>query len=96
MSQVDELAALMRNMRMVELAPRLERGISRWPTHPHLVIDPTMTHAHDGYYCQSLALPEHVGCHCDVPAHVSPEMMDDTVERLPADRLLALAVVYDF
>lgn len=93
---VTALARLVRDMRSVDLAPRLERGMPRFPTHPHTVIDPTVTHAHDGYYCQTLSMAEHTGCHCDAPAHIHAGMMDRTVDRVPADRLIATARLYDF
>ncbi len=96
---VDSVAAvegLIRSMRSVDLAPRLERGIPKFPTHPHMVIDPTVTHARDGYYCQSIAMAEHTGCHCDAPAHIHADKMDQTVDTLPVDCLIATARVYDF
>ena len=96
MQNVDLLSNLLRSMQLVELAPRLERGIPRWPTHPHFILDPTMTHAHDGYYCQSLGMPEHLGCHCDAPAHALADGMDRTIDCIPARHLIAPAVVYDF
>lgn len=93
---VAALSALIATMRKVDLAPRLERGMPRFPTHPHTVIDPTVTHAHDGYYCQSLSMAEHTGCHVDAPAHIHADMMDATVDIIPVDRLIATARVYDF
>ncbi|CAG9000852.1 MAG: Isatin hydrolase [Candidatus Celerinatantimonas neptuna] len=93
---IDEIMSSLNQMRVVDLAPRLERGIPRWPTHPHFFIDPTMTYEHDHYYCQSLMMPEHIGCHVDAPAHVSVKRQNDTIDRLPADMLIAAAVVYDF
>ncbi len=96
MDQLLDLTKLVATMELVELAPRLERGMPRWPTHPHFILDQTMTHGHDGYYCQSLALPEHLGCHCDAPAHALSDRMDETVDQIPARHLMAPAVVYDF
>ena len=93
---VASLAAMVGRMRSVDLAPRLERGMPRFPTHPHTVIDPTVTHARDGYYCQTLAMAEHTGCHCDAPAHIHADMMDATVDTLPVDCLISSARVYDF
>ncbi len=57
------LASLIGGMRSVDLAPKLERGMPIFPTHPHLVIDPTVVHRRDGYYCQSISMAEHTGCH---------------------------------
>ncbi len=45
MDRVQQLADLLHSMTAVDLAPRLERGMPRYPAHPHLVIDPTVTHA---------------------------------------------------
>ena len=94
--RVAALGSLMRQMRSVDLAPKLERGIPKFPTHPHMVIDPTVTHKRDGYYCQTLSLAEHTGCHCDAPAHIHADRMDQTIETIPADHLITTARVYDF
>lgn len=95
-NRVTELNRIIRSMQFVDLAPKLERGIPKFPSHPHMVIDPTITHARDGYYCQSLAMAEHTGCHCDAPAHIHADRMDQTVDTISADHLLATARVYDF
>lgn len=94
--KVDQIAELIRSMRCVDLAPRLERGMPRFPTHPYTVIDPTVTHEHDGYYCQTLAIAEHTGCHVDAPAHIHADRMDMTVDRLDPAGLVGSAVLYDF
>jgi kynurenine formamidase len=96
MDRVEQLGALLGSMTAVDLAPRLERGMPKYPSHPHLVIDPTVTHERNGYYCQSLALPEHIGAHVDAPAHTVAHRMDATVDTLAADRLFGPAVLYDF
>lgn len=93
---VDQILGLIGGLRMVDLAPRLERGIPRWPTHPHLTIDKAVTHEHDGYYCQAIMMAEHTGAHVDAPAHMHPDLMHKTIDTVPADRLIASAVLYDF
>ncbi|MBU2325980.1 MAG: cyclase family protein [Alphaproteobacteria bacterium] len=95
-NNVTALGSLIRQMRSVDLAPKLERGMPKFPTHPHMVIDPTMTHAHDGYYCQSISMAEHTGCHCDAPSHIHADRMNETVDTIPVDRLITTARVYDF
>ncbi len=94
--KVAALGDLVKSMRSVDLAPKLERGMPRFPTHPHLVIDPTVTHKRDGYYCQSIAMAEHTGCHCDAPAHIHADRMHETIDTFPADCLVGTARVYDF
>ncbi|MEZ5811034.1 MAG: cyclase family protein [Rhizobiaceae bacterium] len=83
-------------MRKVDLAPLLERGIPRIPTHPHLMIDKAVTHERDGYYCQAIMMGEHTGAHVDAPAHMVPDMMHRTIDTFEADRLFGAAVLYDF
>lgn len=93
---VQKLDSLLAKMRVVDLAPKIERGIPIFPSHPHMVLDKTITHGRDGYYCQSLAMAEHTGCHCDASAHVLSGMMDHTVDVLDLRQLIAPARVYDF
>lgn len=93
---VDGILAGMSGMRIVDLAPLLERGIPRWPTHPHLTIDKAVTHEHDGYYCQAIMMAEHTGAHVDAPAHMVAERMDRTIDTFAPDHLIAAAVLYDF
>lgn len=95
-SPIDTVLKTLGGMRMVDLAPKLERGIPRWPTHPHLTIDKAVTHDHDGYYCQAIMMAEHTGAHVDAPAHMLPDRMDRTIDTFRADHLFAAAVLYDF
>ena len=96
MDRIQQLANLLQSMTAVDLAPRLERGMPKYPAHPHLVIDPTVTHARNGYYCQTLSMAEHTGCHVDAPAHTVPHLMHATVEKLAANQLFGPAVLYNF
>lgn len=93
---IDRILSGLNKMRAVDLAPLLERGIPRWPTHPHLTIDKAVTHEHDGYYCQAIMMAEHTGAHVDAPAHMLPDRMDRTIDTFPAQHLIAAAVLYDF
>lgn len=92
---IDDLYRRISGLRAIDLAPRLERGIPKWITHPATVIDPTMRHERDGYYCQTLSLAEHTGCHVDAPAHVHAGMMAVTIDTFAVDHLVAKALVYD-
>jgi len=94
--EIDNILAQLRKMRVVDLAPPLERGIPRWPTHPHLTIDKAVTHDHDGYYCQAIMMAEHTGAHVDAPAHMLPNRMDRTIDTFSPDHLIAEGVLYDF
>jgi len=91
---INKLSEVIRECEMIDLSPTLENDIPRWPTHPPLVINPTVTHSHDGYYCQTLFMAEHTGAHVDAPAHQVAEMMDSTIDIYPANYLCGQAVTY--
>ncbi|PZS02139.1 MAG: hypothetical protein DLM70_10715 [Chloroflexi bacterium] len=93
-SQIKEVAADLLGRKVVDLSPRLEAGIPRWPTHPHTVIDPTVVHEHDGYYCQSISMAEHTGSHVDTPSHVHADRMHQTLDHMSLTQLIGRAVVY--
>ena len=90
-----ELDSVLAKAKIVDLSPLIERGMPKWPTHPQVVVDPTITHGHDGYYCQSLVLGEHTGSHVDCPAHIIEAMMDKTVDTYPANMIFGPAIKYE-
>ena len=79
---------LISSAKVVDLSPMIENDMPRFPTHPPVVISKTVTHAHDGYYCQTIFMPEHAGAHVDSPYHIHDDMSDRTIEKFPADFLL--------
>lgn len=93
---IEKMQQLYHSMRVIDLSPTLEKGIPRWPTHPHLIIDQTVYHKKDGYYCQTLCMGEHDGCHVDAPYHVHEELPEKTIEIYDPDKLTGKAVVYNF
>ena len=95
-SPASQLASGLRGMRVVDLSPRLERGIPNWPMHPPLVIDKAREKERDGYYCQLLLISEHTGTHVDAPVHFHPEMPNASIDCFAPDTLIASAVTYDF
>ena len=92
---LESFVELYRQFEVIDLSPVLENGIPRAPAHPPLIINPSITHEHDGYYCQSIFMPEHIGSHVDVPAHMVPSMMDFTVDAYPPDIVIGPAVVLE-
>lgn len=95
MAQWEILDQYFKNAKIVDLSPTLEKGMPRSSMHPQIIIDPTITHEHDGYYCQTLNFSEHTGAHVDCPAYMLADQMDKTVDSYPADILFAPAVKYD-
>lgn len=95
MTRLDDFATLLARARIVDLSPLIENGMPRWPTHPPLVVNPTVTHEHDGYFCQTLFMAEHTGAHVDAPAHIHPHMMEHTIDTVPPGALMGKASVFD-
>jgi arylformamidase len=95
MNQLAQFTSLIRSARIVDLSPVLENGMPLWPTHPPLVINGTVTHARDGYFCQTIFMAEHTGAHVDAPAHMFASMMDQTIDTFEVGRLMAPASIFD-
>lgn len=81
-----DVAAMMADCEVIDLAPLLVPNMVKWPTHPDLaIIDDARSHDEHGYFLQTLIIPEHVGCHVDAPAHAHKPLMHKTIDRFPAD-----------
>jgi arylformamidase len=80
----------------VDLTPVIENGMPRWPSHPPVVVHPTITHEHDGYFNQTIFMSEHSGAHVDAPAHSHPECGALTIDTYSADFLIRPAKVVHF
>jgi arylformamidase len=88
------LAALVASLRVgewVDLTPPIENGMPRWPAHPPVVVHPTVTHEHDGYFNQTVFMSEHTGAHVDAPAHSHPGMR--TMDTFPPEFLIGPAKI---
>jgi kynurenine formamidase len=90
-----KLDECLKQMTVVDLSTTLEAGMPRWPTHPPIIIDSTLTHAHDGMFCQTIIMGEHSGSHVDVPAHRVDSMMDKTVDAYRPTIACGPALRYD-
>ncbi|BCV21393.1 cyclase family protein [Moorella sp. Hama-1] len=92
---IQELNTLFSKAKFIDLSPLLENDMPRFPTHPPFVVNPTVTHEHDGYYCQTVFMAEHTGAHVDAPYHVHIKLKEKTVETLPLNALLGHGIVLD-
>lgn len=90
-----DLEQLFAGIDVVDLSVVLEEGAPIWPTHPPLIIHKTITHERHGYFTNSIFMPEHIGTHCDAPAHAVPSMMDQTIDLFPVDAMMGPACVID-
>lgn len=94
--EIAQLATLLARCDVVDLAPLLFTNMPRWSTHPDLaIIDDSRNFAQNGYFLQTLILPEHVGCHVDVPAHYDPANSEKTMDTFPPDCVMGLAKKVD-
>ena len=91
-----DVAAMMAGCEVIDLAPVLTPNMVKWPSHPDLaIIDDARTHEADGYFLQTLIIPEHVGCHVDAPSHAHRNLMHKTIEKFPADCIMGPAKKVD-
>jgi arylformamidase len=88
---LDALVASLGNGEWYDLTPLIENGMPRWPSHPPVVVHPTITHEHDGYFNQTVFMSEHSGAHVDAPVHAHPGAR--TMESFPAEFLIGPAKV---
>lgn len=93
-NNLNAISNILANMECIDLSPTIESGMPKWITHPQIIVDPTITHEHDGYYCQTLVLGEHSGAHVDSPAHVFADRMDQTIDTFPPNVIMGQAIVY--
>ncbi|MBN9011504.1 MAG: cyclase family protein [Rhizobiales bacterium] len=94
-TSLDALLALVADSKIVDLSARLENEAPGWPTHPPLIIHKTITHEKDGYFTNSLFMPEHVGTHVDAPIHMHPDQPDATIDVASLTDFIGPACVID-
>jgi kynurenine formamidase len=95
-SVTSQLGALLARCDVVDLAPVLFTNMPRWSTHPDLaIIDNSRNFEQNGYFLQTLVLPEHVGCHVDVPAHFHESMPEKTMDTFAPDCVMGPAKKVD-
>lgn len=83
------LDEILNSARWIDLSPKIENGMPRWPTHPPVIVSETMTHSHDGFFCQNVSLPEHAGAHVDAPYHIHRDLDKKTIDEVPLNYLVA-------
>jgi arylformamidase len=88
---VGRLASALSEMEVVDLSASIFTGMPIWFSHPGVSVEVSRTFERDGYFCQTVILPEHAGSHVDAPAHVRADLSEATVERMAPDVLLAPA-----
>ena len=92
---LDLLAAAITGAKIVDLSARLENEAPIWPSHPPLIIHRTITHEKDGYFTNSIFMPEHVGTHVDASAHIHADQPEATIDLAPLTNLIGIACVID-
>jgi arylformamidase len=79
--------------RVHDLTALLETHMPVWPTSPLPVFEPVGFVARDGYRIERISCLTHTGTHLDAPSHFLED--GETVDRIPAERLVGSAVVLD-
>ncbi len=95
-SSVAVLASLIGKCAVVDLSPLMSTNMPRWSTHPDFATIPNARNfEQNGYFLQTLILPEHVGCHVDVPAHFHRSMPQLTMDAFPPNCVMGPAKKVD-
>jgi len=85
-----DIIEALRSYEVFDVSPLLETNMPGWSTHPTLgIIDDARNHQQNGYFAQTLVISEHTGSHVDAPAHVLPHRSSVTIDKFPADVLIA-------
>lgn len=92
---IDLLNDFIFNAKVVDLSTVFENGMPKFPTHPPIVINPTIVHEIDGYYCQTIFMPEHIGSHVDAPYHIHSELKGQTIDAMDPLHLIGRAIIID-
>ena len=91
-----DLASMLSRCDVIDLAPLLFTNMPRWSTHPDLaIIHDARNFAQNGYFLQTLVLPEHVGCHVDAPAHFHEALAGKTIDTFAPDCVMGPAKKVD-
>lgn len=96
MSSVQELATMLLSMDVIDLSPLFYTNMPHWQSHPDvMIVEDSRNFKQNGYFLQTLVLPEHSGCHVDAPAHVLPDKPEQTIETFPPNMLMGIAKKVD-
>lgn len=79
--------------RVVDLTQPLGAGTAVWPGAPAVSAEVLGRIEADGAYYRAFTTPEHAGTHLDAPAHFVEGAL--TVDRIPAERLVAECALLD-
>ncbi len=95
-ASIQTLAQLLNGMQIIDLSPLLYTNMPHWHRHPDVcIIEDARNFAQNGYFLQTIILPEHDGCHVDAPAHAHADRADETIETFPVNALMGVAKKID-
>jgi kynurenine formamidase len=93
---IEALVAALADLEAVDLSPTFRSHMPKGDAHPELqIVQRARTIEEDGYFLQTLILPEHVGAHVDAPAHMLAERSDATIDNVAVTALWGRAVCVD-
>lgn len=92
---INQLLNLLDKFNVYDISPLFQHNMPGWPTHEKLaIIRDARNFEQNGYYSQTLVIPEHTGSHVDAPRHNFEKL--DTIDVYPADYLIGPYKKYDF
>ena len=95
-ASIQELSLFLNSMHVVDLSPLLYTNMPHWHRHPDVfIVEDARNFAQNGYFLQTIILPEHDGCHVDAPAHAHPDKAHQTIDTFPVNALMGVAKKID-
>ncbi|WP_201390821.1 cyclase family protein [Ktedonobacter sp. SOSP1-85] len=96
MASIQALAQVLNSMQVVDLSPTFSTNMPGWHAHPNvMIVEDARNFAQNGYFLQTIILPEHSGSHVDAPAHTLPDKAEQTIDIFPANALFGPAKKID-
>jgi arylformamidase len=91
-----EIMANLKKLKVYDISLTLDTNMPNWPGHPSMaIVRDARNFEQNGYFAQTLIMSEHTGSHVDAPAHAVRTMPDATIDKEPADMLIAPYKKYD-
>ena len=81
------LDELIKGASVIDLSPRIEHGMPKWPTHPMVIVDATVTQEHDGYFFENEQTSEFfdygeaISCRVGFDHHLTKKGKEDYIDK---------------
>jgi arylformamidase len=85
--KIQQFLSLFSSLSVYDISPLFQHNMPGWPSHDKLgILTEARNFAQNGYYAQTLVMPEHTGSHVDAPRHNFKELA--AIDEYPVDYLI--------